>query len=994
MSSIRYLEELRAELERAAQTSLPPVRRRWAGLAAAISAFALVLIVGTVMWLVRGPAPVAAPTTTSTAAPQPDTADPPVAWARLPQESVYLSESPFTLQRVIWGSRGFIAIGDEAGSAEQRNGFIVRSDDGIAWTRTDDPTVFQGVSLQAIAESGTSMALAALGPGADVRFYTSGDGTAWEEAAIEAAGDMAGRVARAMASHGDGFVAAGSGWTGDGPDAVETGVVWVTDTGRRWQEVVVPEFAASSLSDIVVVDGVLHVAGISEIAEGESEPAIWMSRDGGATWSATLLPRIEEHGFAGVSSIAERDGLWLAVGFEGDSGAVWTSDNGLDWRRYTPKGDEFSADELPTRMHDVVITARGSVVAGAQSLGADIGRITWISPDGEDWTRLEFTDPTSIENASVVTYSMASDEATIVAVGAEVAIEGGSLGAVFVSPPGPGMEPLAAIEDSEAPDRGDEQPSAVAGDGWVRLGIDALVAEGYESHDGKWVDASLNPLFMFDAADIARLVVPGAFRLDATTGELTPWLVERIPRLGEGLEVSADGTVTMTYTVREEAVWEDGTPVTGADLAFTHELIMRYVDQSEIDLSVHGLIDSDSMTVDGRSVTFQLATPDVAHERLFEWVLPAHIINPDTFPDDWNERLWPSAGPFRFVSFEIPTARLTQPSIIVLERNPDYWETDPATGDVLPFLAGIELHVFPGGTDPGTGGRLIKARELDAVIGSLAHSYELPSYGDLDEQGLEIRTTADTLYEVVIFNLAHERLDINPASRNDLLQYRQAVLSAIDRNQLAETLPAPSVNSIVGLAFDRYDHDAWTAYDDPARVGELLAGLDEPIEAVYTSSYADSTIAIGEAVAEQLTSAGIDTTTQFDGDFFGTQLPERQFDLFAIRLFAGALGPGSVVDGLQAYAPGQGIVDWTGLDADADRYVDLLEQARAEFDLDRRADLLQEAESVLADNALVYPLVLRQSTNAIYWPDRIAGIAPNRLHGWHTWNAAWWRPAG
>jgi len=996
MRRIPYLEDLQAELERAAQSSLIPVHRRLSGIAVAAAAFVLVVTVGAVTWLIRGPHEVAAPTTTSTTAQQIDEVDTPLAWARVPQESVYISESSFTLQRVIEGPHGFIAVGDESGASEQRNGLVLRSDDGTVWTRIDDPTVLEGVSLQAVADSASSMVLAALGPDTDLRFYSSGDGAAWDAASIEATGDISGRVAHAIAPFGDGFIAAGSGWLGDGPDAVETGVIWVTDTGHSWQEIVVPAFAASSLSDILVVDGVVHIAGLSEIGDGESEPTIWVSRDDGTTWSTTRLPRIEAHGFAGVSGIAERDGLWVAVGFEGNSGAVWTSDDGIDWRRYKPQGDEFSAEKLPTRVHDVVVTEHGIVAVGAQFLGSDIRRITWISPDGEGWTRLDLADPTTIESASVVAYSLAAHESTVVAVGAEMAMEGASLGAVLISPPGPGMAPLAAMADTQTSgaDDSDDQPAAVADDGWLRLGIDSLVAEGYETHDGTWVDATLNPLLMWDAGDIARLVVPGAFRLDATTGELTPWIVERMPRLGDGLEVAGDGTVTVTYTIREEAVWEDGTPVTGADLAFTHELIMRYADQIEIDTSAHDLIDTDSMIADGRSLTFQLTTPDVAYERLFEWVLPSHIIDPDTFLDDWNEQLWPSAGPFRFVSFDIPTARLTEPSIVMLERNPNYWETDPTTGDTLPYLAGIELHVFPGGTEPGTGARLIKARELDAVIGSMASSWELPAYGDLDEQGLEIRTTADTLYEVVIFNLAEGRFDVNPTSLNHLLQYRQAVLSAIDRQALAETLSATPVNSIVGLAFDRYEHEAWAEYEDPTQVDELLTGLAEPVEAVYTSSYADSTIAIGEAVASQLTSAGINTTTQFDGDFFGTQLPERQFDLFAIRLFASNLGSGSVVDGLEAYAPGQEIVDWTGLDAEADHYVDILEQARTEFDRDRLAALLVEAESVLADNALIYPLVLRQSRNAIYWPDRIQGITPNRVGNWHTWNAAWWRPGG
>ncbi|MDK1292954.1 MAG: ABC transporter substrate-binding protein, partial [Actinomycetota bacterium] len=167
----------------------------------------------------------------------------------------------------------------------------------------------------------------------------------------------------------------------------------------------------------------------------------------------------------------------------------------------------------------------------------------------------------------------------------------------------------------------------------------------------------------------------------------------------------------------------------------------RFADQTAVDTSVHELVDTGSMTVDGRSVTFRLTTPDTTYERLFEWVLPAHIIDPDTFLDDWNDRLWPSAGPFRFVSWDIPTARLTEPSIIVLERNPNYWETDPATGDSLPYLEGIEFHVFPGGAEVIDAVGPIKARELDAVLGRFASSWALSSYGDLDEQGHAMSST-------------------------------------------------------------------------------------------------------------------------------------------------------------------------------------------------------------------------------------------------------------
>lgn len=992
MSDIRYLDELQAELDRAARSSLAPRRRTWAGWAAAAAAFALVLVLGAVLWLVGSPEEVAAPTTTTEAPFAPTSL--PTEWARVPHQDVFAPDTSLTLIRVVHGPLGFVAIGHEGNGSDMIDGAVLSSGDGVDWIRLDNGSDLQGISLQTIAHGSDSIVVAGLDTvTASSSFYSSTNGTEWSLESVDASGQISGTVVQGIAPHGKGFVAVGSGWIGEDADAVETGVAWIQDSEGFWREITAAEFAASSLNDVVVVDDEILVVGLSEIAEGQSEPTAWRSADGGATWSSTLLPRIESTGFAGASSVSEHDGAWMIVGFEAESGAVWMSDEGIDWRRHEPAGDMFAREKIPTFMYDVLLTDSGAIAVGAEFLGPDVERVTWISADGSQWDRLSFAESTHIEGASLVATSLASDGATVVAVGREMLMDGVGAGAVWISPPGPTMATLEAApapEVTESDETGSD-PVLTANAGWLRLGIDSLVAEGFENADGTLVGPSLNPFLMSDAADIARLVVAGAYRIDATTGELTPWLVERIPRLGDGLEAAGDGTVAVTYTVREDAVWEDGQPVTGGDLAFTHNLIMLHADQFNVDTSVHELIDTESMVVDGKSLSFRLLQPDTAYERLFEWVLPSHIINPETFLEDWNEELWPSAGPFRFVSFERPAAHLTEPSIVTVERNPLYWETDPATSDALPHLEGIELHVFPGGSDPRDSAKLIKDRELDAVMGGLTAPWALPSYGDLDEQGLGIRTEWDTLYEAMAFNLDDKRLDVNPSSHNDQLAYRQAVLSAIDRQELGAATGGGTVDSIVGMAVDRYNNDAWHAFDDQDQVEELLAGLDEPLEALYTSSSADSTIAIGEAVAGQLTSAGIPTNTQFDGDFFGTQLPDRQLDLYAWRAFAGGVGLSSVVDALGLYLPEQTILDWSGLEAEATRFADLLDEARSEFDQDRQAELLGEAESVLADNALTYPLVKRQATSVIYWPDTVEGIIPNRLHGWDTWNAAQWR---
>jgi ABC-type transport system substrate-binding protein len=528
----------------------------------------------------------------------------------------------------------------------------------------------------------------------------------------------------------------------------------------------------------------------------------------------------------------------------------------------------------------------------------------------------------------------------------------------------------------------------------VKVGVGIDLVYGFGLGDGTTVEPTLNPLLDWsEAREIARLVVPGAFRID-DSGELIPWLVEQIPRPGNGgVVIDADGTVTVTYRVRSDAVWEDGTPVTAADFAFTHELIMAGGDT--IFRAVHELIEPGSIVVDDRVLSLRLTRASPSYERLFEWVLPAHIIDPLTFADHWNDRLWPSAGPFRFVSLERSSRSDAEPSIVVLERNTSYWETDPETGAQLPYLDRIEVHAFsPGGMDERTMVSFIQSGDIDAIVGWVIRPHVMQFIGDPTELGLEAHVEWDSLFEVMVFNLADTRFEVNPASNNGDLDYRRAVLAALDRSTVADEVNSKAMTSIAGAAVDAYDHDAWDQHDDRAAVDRLLAvaGVEAPI-ALYTTSNGDETIRIGDVVVDRLNAAGITTTAEYPGDFFGTELSQRLVDIYAIRLFAGGGGLSGVAEMLEIFereADAMPLVDWTGLDDEAARYSAVVASAQAELDPDRLAQLIEEAERILADNALIYPLVRRQPSYRIYRPGRIQGIAPNRFQGWDTWNAAWW----
>jgi ABC-type transport system substrate-binding protein len=515
---------------------------------------------------------------------------------------------------------------------------------------------------------------------------------------------------------------------------------------------------------------------------------------------------------------------------------------------------------------------------------------------------------------------------------------------------------------------------------------------------------TLNPLLAdVGGHDFGHLVVPGAYRVDAVTGELTPWTVEDIPSLANGgLVMNGDGTVAITYRVRDEAVWEDGTPITGEDLATTYRV---YAAQGMLDDSPYELIDPDSITTDGKTFTARLVHPDPRYETLFEWIVP-HNVDPASFADDWNDHLWLSGGPFRLVSYQ-PTTQPSEnePSVIVLERNPNYWEVDPATGLALPYLDGIDLLAYTQGpADPSqTVAYGLRNRTIDLAMGSLFHpKVNAWTLGDAPE--FTVAVEWDTLFEVMGFQMTDARFEVNPDSLNQYLLYRQAVLSAIDRGAVGAATDELPMVSILDTAIPGLSDDPWSRYDDPGQAAALLADLGaeigrdfgaDPPHAVYVISSGEETIDIGNAVVDQLETAGWDAEVSYEGDYFGTVLPQGLMDLTAIRTFALPAMSG-LLDTLAFFDPlrQDPFLDWSSVGEAARRYHQVIAAADGELDRGRLSDLLREAEQILADQAVIYPLVRRQPHLRAYWPDRVQGFDPNPQQDWETWNAAsWWSPA-
>lgn len=181
---------------------------------------------------------------------------------------------------------------------------------------------------------------------------------------------------------------------------------------------------------------------------------------------------------------------------------------------------------------------------------------------------------------------------------------------------------------------------------------------------------------------ISQGYAAGAYDIDGVTLSYLPELITEIPTVANGgIVMTADGKMTVKYQIRPEARWDDGTPVSGSDFQFTLDTILN----PDYPISKQNYQDIDFVSVGDKSFEFTMRFPTVQHELMFSEIIPKHIVEGTDFLTDWNDKRWASAGPFMFDEW-IKGESLT------LVRNPNYWKTDPETGQQL--LTSTRSHFF------------------------------------------------------------------------------------------------------------------------------------------------------------------------------------------------------------------------------------------------------------------------------------------------------------
>ena len=279
------------------------------------------------------------------------------------------------------------------------------------------------------------------------------------------------------------------------------------------------------------------------------------------------------------------------------------------------------------------------------------------------------------------------------------------------------------------------EPAELADGGVLRIGIDAL-------------PSSFNPAVAADSAlpgrsSLDRLLAPttgSAVRLTEDGG----WEVD--PAYAEAVEVVNDDPLEVRVELEPDAVWQDGSPITSADMS-------AWVDAVAQD---EGWDDVEAVEADGDfayTVRFGRVRSDwplFVHPRL-----PADISSDtERFTDGFTDEPVPSNGPFAITDIDLETGTVTQ------EPNPRWWGPRPALEQIVWRLATPEVQA-----------EAFAADELDVV------EVEPSSGTDID---------ADLLRTATGSRWTH--LTLNAGGGGPLADdaVRRAVVQALDRSALAE----------------------------------------------------------------------------------------------------------------------------------------------------------------------------------------------------------------
>lgn len=460
---------------------------------------------------------------------------------------------------------------------------------------------------------------------------------------------------------------------------------------------------------------------------------------------------------------------------------------------------------------------------------------------------------------------------------------------------------------------------------------------------------TLDPAFAGDNVDIwvDSLIFEGLVRASEDGKEIEPCLADT-------WEISDDG-LTYTFHLREEAKFSDGTDVTAEDAAFS-------INRSLNEGSWNSLIScmKEAKAVDEDTVEIDLKNPSGSLLSCLASFICA--VYPESYYSSTDADTL-TKEPLGTGAFYLEEWKPDEK--MILKKNPYYWETGYPAADE------IDLLVVP---DDNTRLMQLQAGQIDAMEGVSAQMREQLQ----NTAGVTVLDFPTTHVDYVSFNYTSEKL-------NDK-RVRQALNYATNREDINKAVfggLGTLCPSVVWPTAEFFNPDQKSYDYDPDQAKELLkeAGAENLDLNLIISTGDASSLMEATILKDQWSKVGVnlnieqmDSSARRDArnnltfevllNYFTSDITDtaENMEMFCIK------------DNFDCWHLG-----WNG--ADQEEAEKLVKEAGATTDKEIRKTNYYKAQEIMADNALIIPLVTLPETVAVR--DNVSGFEQGILGNYY-----------
>ena len=427
------------------------------------------------------------------------------------------------------------------------------------------------------------------------------------------------------------------------------------------------------------------------------------------------------------------------------------------------------------------------------------------------------------------------------------------------------------------------------------------------------------------------------------------------PAAAESWQISDDG-LRYTFTLRQNARWSNGEPVTAKDFVYAWQRGMMptvgwqyavdyYVISGAKAIHTGENSDLNSLGVtalDDYRLQFTLNHPHATFLKdlsssstipLHQTSLEQHGAMDDVTSDWTRAGNYVSNGPFFLQQWDIN-------KIIVLKKNPHYWDADAIKLETV--------EAYPLETEAAEE-RAFRAGQIQLGYGGRIPVSKIATYKREAPNNLRIVHSFATYF--YLFNVTQPPFDN--------VKVRQALSHAIDREAIVKNITkagegvATTLSPPAAAHFDQIEKLAY----NPAKARQLLAeagypnGEGFPASAlIYNTSDLHRKVALAIQQMWKQT-LGVDIT--LENQEWKVFLNTRQNLNYAIARAGSVSSTGDAQSFLDSYQTGHGMNDtgWANSEYDA-----LVNRAAQTLDKNQRLALLAQAENILLQQAPLAPL--------------------------------------